>query len=227
MKRKNNPDNLNEKQDATHARWQEHKDNLLLEKKVQGYLVLRSAIENGQGELPERLQRYYDILDFIRTLYSQMNSRDYIIKMVRTKWNEITYNAAVKLYYESLNFFNMDNDIKREVWANIYADQLDEISNIAFKNNQLDIAGKYKVEAAKMRGVGREQSPQIPIEILDRRPILYTIDISDVGMDPVNRRELAQLIDGLDVTERERAMLKNDARINDIPFELFSSNEEE
>ncbi len=214
------------KKDATNARWQWNKNKLLFDKKVSDYKGLRTAIENGKGELPEHLQKYYEVLDFIRSLYSQMNSKSYIISMVRTKWPEISYSVAQKLYYESLNFFNVDNGVKKEVWANIYADQLDMIANLAFENNQLDIAGKYKVEAAKMRGVGREQAPELPKELLDRRVILYTINPADVGMIPINRRALAESIDSLDIPERERSRLNRDARIDDIPFELFSSAEE-
>ena len=215
------------KKDATHARWQRHKDKLLFDKKVSDYQGLRAAIETGQGELPEHLQKYYEILDFIRSLYNQMNSKSFIVSMVRTKWAEISYSVATKLYYESLNFFYVDNGIKKEVWANIYADQLDTIANLAFENNQLDIAGRYKIEAAKMRGVGKEDPPQIPQELLDQRIVLYTINPADIGMKPVNRRELAEDIDNLEVPEREKSRLKHDAMIiDDIPFELFPNNEE-
>jgi hypothetical protein len=215
------------KKDATHSRWQRHKDKLLFDKKVSDYQGLRAAIETGQGELPEHLKKYYEVLDFIRSLYNQFNSKSFIISMVRTKWPEISYGVATKLYYESLNFFYVDNGIKKEVWANIYADQLDTIANLAFESNQLDIAGKYKLEAAKMRGVGKEQAPQLPDELMDRRVILYTIKIADIGMKPANRRELAEQIDSYDIPEGDKRRLKNDAMIEDIPFELSLNNDEE
>jgi hypothetical protein len=100
------------------------------------------------------------------------------------------------------------------------------IANLALENNNLDVAGKYKVEAAKMRGVGRDEPMQVPSELLDRRPVLYTIDITALGGTKVNRNELAALIDHLEISERDRKRLNRDAQINDIPFELFDQKSE-
>jgi hypothetical protein len=185
------------------------------------YENLKLAVEHGNGNLPDHLKQYYEVLDFIRTLYSQMNSRSYIVSMVRMKWNEMSYDMAVKLYYKSLNFFNCDNGVKKETWGNVYADGLDVISNMALERGLLDIAGKYKVEAARLRGVGRDEPAQVPPELLDRRPVLYTFSFSDIGLQPANRRELGSLIDSLDVSESQKLRLKNDARIENVEFELF------
>ncbi len=209
------------KKDAINARWQRHKQKLLFDRKLGDYENLRMAIENGKGEIPDHLKQYYKVLDFGRSLYSQMNSRSFIINMVRTKWTDISYSLANKLYYESLNFFYCDNKVKKSTWANIYADQLDTIASLALERGQLDIAGKYKVEAARLRGVGRDEPAQVPPELLDRRPVLYTFSFSDIGLQPANRRELGSMIDSLDVSESQKLRLKNDARIENVEFELF------
>jgi len=215
------------KKETDHARWQRYKKTLQFDQKISEYELLKMAIENGKGELPDHLQKYYEVLDFIRTLYNKMNTRNYIVSMVRMKWKEISYSLAVKLYYESLNFFNMDNGVKKEAWANIYADQLDMISNLALENNNLDIAGKYKVEAAKMRGVGRDEPPQIPFELLDRRPIFQTMNINQLGLQPANRRELSTFIDNLDISEHEKNKVKRDFMSEEISFELFDNQSEQ
>ena len=209
------------KKDARSAKFDRYKSKLMFDQKVTDFEMLQSAVNQGKSELPEQLQKYYDVLDFIRTLSNKMNSRSYIVSQVRLKWKDISYNSAVKFYYESLNFFNVDNGVKKEAWANIYADQLDIISNLALENKELEIAAKYKVEAAKLRGVGREEHNHIPEELLDRRPILYTFNATDFGIKPVNRRKLAQFIDNLDISEKERGLINRDAMIEDVPFELF------
>jgi hypothetical protein len=215
------------KKDANAAKWERYKQKLLFDQEVSSYETLRAAVENGiVNELPEKLQKYYEVIDFIRALYNRLNSRTYIINQVRLKWKEVSYSVANKLYYESLNFFNLDNAVKKEAWANVYAERLDLISNLALENKDLDIAGKYAVEAAKMRGVGREQAPQVPAEILDRRPILYSIKITDLGGTPISRNKLGALIDGLDVSEKDKTRLKRDGVIEGIPFELFENAQE-
>jgi len=209
------------KLDALNARWERHKEKLFFDKKVGEYENLKMAVEHGNGTLPDHLKRHFEMLDFIRTLHNKLNSRSYIISMVRTKWKELTYDMAVKLYYKSLNFFNCDNGVKKETWGNIYADQLDTIASLALERGQLDIAGKYRIEAARLRGVGRDEPAQVPPELLDRRPVLYTFSFSDIGLQPANRRELGSLIDSLDVSESQKLRLKNDARIENVEFELF------
>ena len=101
------------------------------------------------------------------------------------------------------------------------------ISNLALENNNLDIAGKYKVEAAKMRGVGRDEPPQIPFELLDRRPIFQTMNINQLGLQPANRRELSTFIDNLDISEHEKNKVKRDFMSEEISFELFDNQSEQ
>ncbi len=216
------------KKDSINARWERHKQKLLFDKKLSEYENLRMAVEHGKGELPDHLKQYYEVLDFIRTLYSQLNSRSFIINMVRTKWPDTSYSLANKLFYESLNFFYSDNSVKKAAWANIYADQLDMISNLALERGQLDTAGKYKVEAAKMRGVGSDDPVGIPLELLDRRPVFYTFNIADMGLEPVNRRELGSLIDSLNITVSQNTILKKEAGIGGIDLNyLLKTNEVE
>lgn len=212
--------------DALQARWDRYRSKLLFDKQLGEAEALQMAIEHGAGKLSGEMKDRFEKLDFIRSLYTQMNSRSYIISAVRIKWPEITWSVARNLYYESLNFFNCDQKVSREVWANAYADQLDQIAAMAFETGQLDIAGKYKLEAAKLRGVGKEDPPQLPPEIFDRRPIIYSLRISDFGIQPANRNELAEMIDGLDIAEKDKARLRREAMITS-PIEFFLEEDSE
>jgi hypothetical protein len=215
------------KSDAARLKYERYKSKITFDKEVSSYEALQAAIEHGvTGKLPENLQKYYEIIDFIRTLYNKFNSRTYIINSVRLRWKEVSYSLANKLYYESLNFFNLDNEVKKEVWANVYADKLDNIALLALERGDLEVAGKYVVDAAKMRGVGKENAQQIPAELLNRRPILYTTKIADLGVSPVNRKMLGDLIDNLDVPEQDRNRLKRDAMIEDVQFEVAENDKE-
>jgi len=216
------------RKEATQARWQRYKDKLLFDRKIMDLRELRQAVEEGKdGTIPEHLRKYYEILDFIRSLHTSFNSRSYIISMVRTKWPDITYSGARKLFYDSLNFFNADVNVSRSVWANVYADQLDTISNLAFERGELDIAGRYKLEAAKLRGVGKEESTEIPAELLDRKPVLYTLNFKDLGLPPADRRELARMIDNLEILPEEKDRLKMEAQVIPLDINEFMTRESE
>lgn len=212
---------------ASQARWDRYKSKLLFDKKLDETEALRMAIEHGAGKLSDEMKGRFEKLDFIRALYTQMNSRSYIISAVRVKWPHVTWSVARNLYYESLNFFNSDVKVSKEVWANVYADQLDVISSMAFEKGELDVAGKYKLEAARMRGVGKDEPPQVPEEIFNRRPVLYTMRMEDVGVEGVNRNELARFIDGLDVTVKEKRKAKRDALIEKLNIEELLNDGDE
>jgi hypothetical protein len=62
---------------------------------------------------------------------------------------------------------------------------------------------------------------EVPAEFYDRRPVLYTMRLKDLGLPEVSRAELATFIDQLDITEREKVKVRRDAQIDDVPFELI------
>ena len=81
------------------------------------------------------------------------------------------------------------------------------------------------MDAAQLRGVGKDKPNQIPEELLDRRPIFQTMRIEDLGLPKANRNELAALIDNLDITEHQKSKVKREAMIEDVPFQLSEDAE--
>ncbi|MEI6900740.1 MAG: hypothetical protein WCL00_12750, partial [Bacteroidota bacterium] len=134
---------------------------------------------------------------------------------------------AEKLFNEVVNFYYItSNEVKTEAWKNIYAGRLDDLFLVCFNTNDFETARRCLIDAAQMRGVNKEKPQQIPPEILDRRPILYSIKITDVGVVAANRNELASLIDNFDVPEKDKQRLRRDAGIEDITFELAENDQE-
>jgi hypothetical protein len=77
------------------------------------------------------------------------------------------------------------------------------------------------MDAAELRGVGKETSKEIPKEFYERRPTIYMLDPKLFGIDKVDRRELADFLDNLDITDTQRGRLKRDAGIEDAYFEIL------
>ena len=165
---------------------------------------------------------FYEQIDFIRCLYNKYESKSYIINAVVVQFPKVTKYEATKLYYECLNFFNLDNQVKVEAWANIYADRLDNMARICYELNDFETARRLTMDAAEMRGVGKQQENKIPDELLDRRPIFYTSKIEDIGVQREDRYKLAEYIDNLEVPEKVKNRLKRDAQIEDVPFEILT-----
>jgi hypothetical protein len=214
------------KKDANQQKLENIKKKVLFNKEENDYCQLQALIERGEtSNLPANIVRYYEQIDYIRSLYSKFNSKSYIISMVRLKWPQIPFYSANKLFNECLNFFNLDNDVKTQAWANIYADRLDNMAMIATEMNDLETARRLTMDAANLRGVNKEKSDPLPDGLLDRRVIVYVMDPEKLGIPKVDRRDLAEFIDKIDITESEKLKLRRDAQVEDVAFELVENEQ--
>lgn len=192
------------------------------------YEMLQGLIERGETKnLPEKVVTFYEQIDYIRCLYNKYESKSFIINAVSLKWSNLSKYQITNLYFETLNFFNLDNTVKVEAWANIYADRLDNMARICHEINDFETERRCIMDAAELRGVGKEKPYQVPEELLDRRPVFYTIRLKDIGIPEPNRHDLASFIDNLDISERERHKIKREALIEDTPFELMDNDTKE
>ena len=213
------------KKDSLAQKLENRKKEILFDQERNDYEQLQALIERGEvHNLPAHLVEYYEQIDFIRSLYNKWQSKNYIINAVVLRWPKISKYQVGILYNDTLNFFNLDNKVKVEAWAQIYADKLDNMAILATEMNDLETARRCLTDAAQMRGVGKEKPIEVPTEFYDRRPVLYTMRLKDIGLPEVNRVELAEFIDALDITEREKVKVRRDAQVEDIPFVLFQED---
>lgn len=166
-------------------------------------------------------------VEFIRELFACYNSKNQIISRIRKRWVKMGELEAERLYNEVLNFYYLTNDeVKVDAWRNILAERMDDLFNICFKTNDFETARRCLADLAEIRGVNKDKPQQVPPEILDRRPIIYSIRIADLGLPPANRNELAAMIDALDISEKDKARVRREAMIQDVPFELTDHEED-
>lgn len=87
--------------------------------------------------------------------------------------------------------------------------------------NDFKTSGQLTVDAARLRDVGKEKPPELPPEVYDRRPVINIIDPKMFGINTVDRRKLAELLDSYDFTESDKMRLRHDAGIEDTYFEIL------
>ena len=191
------------------------------------YAQIQEYVERGQiSHLPEDLALYFDQMDFIRSLYNKWSSKSHILKMVCFKWKDVTPAKAEQIYSDTLNFFYLDNQVKVEAWGNIYADKLDQLAALAYAINDIKEAKNCIAEAARLRGVGKEKSPEVPQDMYDRKPTIYFIDPKMFGIEKVDRRELAEFLDTLDITVLQKQRLLKDAGVEEVVFQIQEPQED-
>jgi len=215
------------KKDVTIQNFENAKRRILYQDDKTELNQLKGLIERGEvKELPAPMVEYFEQIDYIRGLYLRWQSKPFIINAVALKYPQMTKYKIARLYNETLNFFYLDNDVKVEAWRNIYAERLDNLAALAAEMNDLEQARRCLVDAAEIRGVTKDQPPQLPADLLDRRPVFYTMDIQKLGIPKIPRTRLAEYIDKLDLTDLEKSKFKREAMVEDAPFELILEDEE-
>lgn len=181
------------------------------------YQELQEWINTGRSKtLPDELVIYLEQLETVRSMWAKYESKAFIIRTLKLTYKVSDY-IAQKVFAESLNFFYIDNNVKVEAWANIYAEKLENAAMAAWNLNDYETYGKLIVEASKMRGVGKEKPQEIPKELYNRPYVIYSMNPEDVGLKREDRKQLAAFIDDIpEVTEKQKIRMKRDAMVEDI-----------
>lgn len=177
--------------------------------------LLQSYIQTGKVDaLPDEIVIYLELLELVRSLYNKYETKNFIVNTLMSPVYGLSRHFAHRIYFDSLNFFYTDNDVKQKAWEKIYADHLDNLAYYALEKDDIETARRCFIDAAKFRGVGREEKSEIPAEMLNKPIVIYSIDPARAGIPTASRRELAEFIDNLpEISERERIRMKRDAGV--------------
>lgn len=191
----------------------------------QKYDALLAFMETGaSGDLPQEMVEYLGVLELIRGLHMRFSSRDSIVNLLQQPPYLLSRHLSLKYYSDAINFFYLDNQIKKQAWRNVYAEQLDRAAELILKtaktSKDLDIFKNIKLAAATMRQLDTPEQDDIPEDFFKKPIKLYVLDPELVGRKRPNRNLLAKHIDSLDIPETDKERLKGDAMITDVEFIL-------
>lgn len=168
-------------------------------------------------------REYFNLMELVRGLRARMLlpggnrivTKAGIIKILKSDAYGLSDWMARRVYSDALNFFYSVDDVTPRAWANIYAERLDNLANLAASLGKLKEAKSYITEAAKLRGCYDDQAPEIPQELLDAAPmVIYTADAESMGAPKADRKQLEEFIDSIpDIPEISRRRVKEDAGI--------------
>lgn len=178
-------------------------------------------------DLPQEYQEYYSLMELVRGLRAKavfndkVVTKSSIIKLLKSQYSMNDYQAR-RVYDDSLNFFYSSENVKKDAFANLYADQLDEAASLALATNQLDSFERLKRLAAKLRGLFDPKLPEIPKELYRKTFTIYTTEAKDVGIESENTRELERIIDELpEVPTVKMNRLKSEAGVPGYDFNIL------
>lgn len=169
------------------------------------------------------------------TLFSSM-SRKYgrrnTIRFFTGPPFHLKHARASEMYDEAVSLFYTDRNIEKKALRNKLAEQLDEAAIIVRDNAQSakdwEVYGNLVMKSATLQELDKPDVEKLPVEVYQKSIRVYTLDTETIGLPRIDRKMLAQQIEGLQIPERDKIRLRKDALIE--PFniqETFNELEEE
>lgn len=177
--------------------------------------MLQQYIETGEGRpLPADLRNYMDALDIVRSMYDKYTNKRFIVRALKGMYPDMSQHLANKLYYDAIQFFNLDKGVKKDAWRNFYAEKLEDLAIYAIEKDDLETARRCYATAAEMRGLHKDDDPVVPEEFFTRPVVVYVTDPEAVGIPKADREELKRQIDALpDLTPQQKERIMEDAGV--------------
>lgn len=167
-------------------------------------------------------REYFSYMEMVRGLRARMLlpggrkivTKAGIIKLLKNNYGLSDWMAR-RIYDDTINFFYAESSVTPRAWANLYAEKLEKMADLAFSSGKFKEGRALMNDAAKLRGCYDDATPEIPEELLQpRTAIIYTEDAKALGAPAADRRELEIFIDGIpEVPVITRNRIKEDAGI--------------
>jgi len=167
-------------------------------------------------------REYYQFMEMVRGLRARMLlpggrkivTKAGIIKLLKNNYGLSDWMAR-RIYDDAINFFYAETSVTPRAWANLYAEKLEKMADLAFASGKFKEGRALLNDAAKLRGCYDEAAPEIPEELLQpNMAIIFTSDAAALGAPAADRRELEAFIDEIpEVPQIIRSRVKEDAGI--------------
>lgn len=184
---------------------------------------LNRILSTGDLEcLTPEEREYFSFMEMVRGLRARMLlpggrkivTKAGIIKLLKNNYGFSDWMAR-RIYDDAINFFYSESTVTPRAWANLYAEKLEKMADLAFTGGKFKEGRALMNDAAKLRGCFYEATPEIPEELLQpRTAIIYTSNAAALGAPSADRRELEAFIDEIpEIPQLTRQRVKEDAGI--------------
>ena len=184
---------------------------------------LNRILSTGDLEcLTPEEREYFSFMEMVRGLRARMLlpggrkivTKAGIIKLLKNNYGFSDWMAR-RIYDDAINFFYSESTVTPRAWANLYAEKLEKMADLAFTGGKFKEGRALMNDAARLRGCFDEATPEIPEELLQPRTvIIYTSNAAALGAPSADRRELEAFIDEIpEIPQLTRQRVKEDAGI--------------
>lgn len=199
-------------------------DDKAIFEKLDEYIATGSSSSLSRDE-----QTFFELLSTISSLDRKFGKRN-TVRLLTAQFG-MTYAKAVDLYEQADALFYSNRHSDREALRNKYADMLYDwavrVAENAGSSKDYEIAGDLMMKSRTARGLDKEDIQRLPAALYLRPINVFSMTPKSSRLPEINRQELSQHIDTLDIPERDRRRIHNDANIEDVDIEEFLSYAEQ
>ena len=197
---------------------------------VRNYLNTRESYT-----IPPDMQRYILYLNSAASIIHHNGTNlTRASKALMLEYPELTFAQAKRIYYDAIEYFYIDDTVSARAWDMVFADQFEDLKNLAIKEDKLDVARKCMEKAHELRTMTRESLDydwEPPVFLIST-----TVKPEDLGFKSqklleiakrAEDKELKTMIDSLETTETEKRRLYKEANIKDAEYIKVDESDEE
>lgn len=183
---------------------------------------IRDYIDSGSiNKLSKEEAIYIDALTLFNSMSRKYGRRNTIAFFTKPPFG-LKYSRASEMYDEAINLFYTDRGVEKKAMRNKIAEELMDASVIVRDNavtaRDWEVYGDLLMKASKLLELDKEEPPKLPAEAYTKPIRLYSLDIESLGLPSINRQQIANQIEELEIPERDKIRLKQDARA--LPMNL-------
>ena len=191
--------------------------------------AIQEYIGSGsRGNLDIKEQHYLDLLTLIYSLDGQYGKRN-TIRFLVSSYFSLSYEQANRLYMEAIEMFYANRGISKDAMRAKTADQLDAAFTAAFNAAKTSKDFKNAAEILRMKaevlGLDKEDAKVLETRVYMKSFRVLSLSASDIGLPVANRRELAEMIDNLPISDTDRKRISMEAGIIDMDIVEMMENE--
>lgn len=187
------------------------------------YHKIEAYIEKGcTDSLSSDEELYLEVLMMMNSMRRKYGRRGTIAFFIKKPF-EFSRHRASSLFDRAIQYFYSDIKTDKKALRNLRAEMIMEAAQVVLANasnsKDYEVYTDMLLKASKLQQLDIPEPPDIPKGLYDKPVKLYVLAPEKVGLQQINRNELAKQIDSLEVSEMIKKRLKQDANITDIDFE--------
>lgn len=188
---------------------------------------------NGDSkQVSDAARELLGTLEVIRGLLYRNKNQAYIVRLLKEAPYNLSDYMARQRYAEAINFYYVEDNVSKAAWRNLHAEKLERAAEFvlmaAKKIEDFKVYKDLMRQAAEMRGLFDPIPQELPKHLFERQWKVYTLDATQVeGIPVTDRRELARIIDDLDITESHKERLRQESMVEKPQLRLNDGAQED